>query len=332
MAKYNMRPYREGDAVGILETFNTVFGENFPGFKPRSMQQWRWAFEQNPAGKRIWVAECEGQIAAQCAALPYRVWIDGQRSSFTQGVDSMVHPDHRRGLRRPGLFVATAKPFFEEFTGPGKDILHYGWPVEPAWRIGRTFLGYQIVNTQSVHFLGTDACTGEVPEGVERLTSFDADAEALYDRCRNEGPFPWGASVIRDAAYLNWRYITNPHFDYDIFGVRRSGKLVGFTVYRRADSPRPNSGLIMDWLVPTDEPEAAELLREALKAQARQDGTDALLGVFPGWSHWHLKFQQWGWSLAPSDYLLIGIIQNPRYDTHWLRDNWWYQLSDLDAV
>jgi len=74
------------------------------------------------------------------------------------------------------------------------------------------------------------------------------------------------------------------------------------------------------------------LYKTQLKAQARKYGTDALLGVFPGWSHWHLKFQQWGWSLAPSDYLLIGIIQNPRYDTHWLRDNWWYQLSDLDAV
>ena len=80
MADYNMRPYREGDAAGILQTFNTVFGENDPAFEPRSMDQWKWAFEQNPAGKRIWVAECEGQIAAQCAALPYRVWIDGQAS------------------------------------------------------------------------------------------------------------------------------------------------------------------------------------------------------------------------------------------------------------
>ena len=332
MAEYNMRPYQEGDAQGILETFNTVFGENHPDFVPRTMAQWKWSFDENPAGKRIWLAECEGQIAAQCAALPYRVWIDGQPSSFTQGVDSMVHPDHRRGLRRPGLFVATARPFFKQFTGPGQDILHYGWPVEPAWRIGRTFLGYEIVHTQSVHFRANGEGPTESPEGVERITAFGPDAERLYERCREQGSKPWGASVIRDAAYLNWRYITNPHHKYDIFGVRRAGELVGFAAYRRADAPRPNSGLIMDWLVPEDEPEVAELLREAVLAQSRRDQTDALIVVFPAWSYWHRKFQEWNWTLAPSNYLLIGIIQNPKYDTYWLRENWWYQLSELDAV
>jgi hypothetical protein len=33
-----------------------------------------------------------------------------------------------------------------------------------------------------------------------------------------------------------------------------------------------------------------------------------------------------------TDYLLIGIVQHPRYDTWWLRRNWWYQLAELDVV
>ena len=138
MGDYDIRPYRPGDEHGILETFNVVFGEGDADFEPRTLAEWEWAFVRNPAGRRLWVAEHEGAIVAQCAALPYRVRIDGRESSITQGVDSMVHPDHRRGLRRPGLFVATAKPFFAEFRGPAKDVLHYGWPVEPAWRIGES--------------------------------------------------------------------------------------------------------------------------------------------------------------------------------------------------
>jgi hypothetical protein len=327
--KYEIRPFRPGDEEGILATFNLAFGENDPAFVPRTRAEWDWAFARNPAGQRIWVAECEGVIAAQCAALPYRVWIDGRESSFTQGVDSMVHPEHRKGLRRPGLYVETAYPFFRQFGGFGADILHYGWPVEPAWRIGRTFLGYEIVRTQIVHVRDVGPGAEAPPREVERLDRFGDDARALYLRCRDR----WGASVIRDAAYLSWRFLERPGVRYHVFGVRGAdGSLRGCAVYRRADRPFPASGLVMDWLVADDEPEAGALLCEALSAQARADGARALLAVFPEWTPWNARFQAWGFRLHTTQYLLIGIVQDPRYDTWWLRENWWYQLAELDVV
>ncbi len=328
MSEYDIRPYRAGDEQGILDTFNVVFGEGVENYAPRTLEEWRWAFERNPAGRRVWVAEADGAIVAQCAALPYRVHLDDARATITQGVDSMVHPDHRRGLRRPGLFVATAQPFFREFGGLGKDALHYGWPVEPAWRIGRTFLGYEIITTQNIHFRAPGPGSRDLPMGVERIERFDDAAERLYDRCRTQ----WGMSVVRDAAYLNWRFIDNPRYDYHVFCVRDGAELRGYAVFRTADSPRPNSGLVVDWLVPPDDPEAATLLREAFLAQARTDGAEAVLAVFPEWSPWFQRFQEWGWVVYGSDYLLIGIIQSPRYDTWWLRERWWYQLAELDAI
>ena len=328
MADYDIRPYRPGDEHGILETFNVVFGAEDPEHVPRTMDEWEWAFARNPAGRRIWVAEKDGRIAAQCAALPYRVWIDGARSTITQGVDSMVHPDHRRGLRRPGLFVLTARPFFEQFSGPGQDILHYGWPVEPAWRIGKTFLGYEIVRTQTILFANPGEGSLEPPDGVERVTRFDDEFERLYDACRVD----WGLSTLRDAAYLNWRYVDNPRFDYHIFAVRAEGRLKGYAIFRKADHPLPDSGLVVDWLVPPDDIETGELLGEAILAQSRADRVQATLAVFPDWSPWFQCFQKWSWTVYPSDYLLIGIIQHPRYDTWWLRRHWWYQLGELDAV
>jgi len=327
--RYDIRPFRPGDEEGILATFNAVFGENDPAFVPRTRAEWDWAFARNPAGQRIWVAECEGVIAAQCAALPYRVLVDGKPASFTQGVDSMVHPEHRKGLRRPGLYVETAYPFFRQFGGQGADLLHYGWPVEPAWRIGRTFLGYEIVRTQIIHVRELEPGARELPRGVERLKRFDADVHALYLRCQAQ----WGASVIRDARYLNWRFADHPRFRYQLFAVRgAAGELVACAIYRRADRPYPGSGLIMDWLVPEDELEAGELLREAVLAQARADGARALLVVFPEWSRWNAVFQEWSFRLHSSNYLLIGIVQDPKYDTWWLREHWWYQLAELDVV
>jgi len=327
--KYEIRPFRPGDEEGILATFNLVFGENDPSFVPRTRAEWDWAFARNPAGRRIWVAECEGVIAAQCAALPYRVILDGRPASFTQGVDSMVHPDHRKGLRRPGLYVETAYPFFRQFGAWDADLLHYGWPVEPAWRIGRTFLGYEIVRTQVIHAREVDPGPTAAPEGVVRVQRFGPEARALYDRCSAH----WGASTIRDDAFLNWRFLERPGFQYHVFAVPGAdGALRGYAVYRRADRPYPGSGLLMDWLVPEDDLEAARLLREAVLAQARADGAQAVLVVFPEWTPWNLRFQEWGFRLHTTDYLLIGIIQSPRYDTWWLRQNWWYQLVELDVV
>jgi len=329
VSKYEIRPFEAGDEDGLIACFNAVFGEHDASFKARTRAEWNWAFADNPAGRRIWVAESDGEIVAQCAALPYRVHIDGREHGFTQGVDSMVHPDHRRGLRRPGLFVATARPFFEQFGSQEGDILHYGWPIEPAWRIGKTFLGYEIIRTQTIHFRDMDSGPSDLPDGVERLARFDDSVNALYERCRAQ----WGASTRRDETYLNWRFAACPRAEYDLFGVRDSdGGLLAYAVFRKADWPRPESGLIMDWLCPHDELEAGALLRDAVLNRARALGARVTLGVFPEHSFWFTHFQEWGWGVFPSDYLLIGIIQDPRYDTWWLRHNWWYQLAELDTV
>jgi hypothetical protein len=94
----------------------------------------------------------------------------------------------------------------------------------------------------------------------------------------------------------------------------------------------PGAGLFMDWLVPEDDAEAGALLCDAVLAEARADGARAALGVFPEWSAWNERFQEWGFRVHTSDYLLIGIVQDPRYDTWWLRQNWWVQLAELDVV
>jgi hypothetical protein len=254
--------------------------------------------------------------------------VDGRESSFTQGVDSMTHPEHRKGLRRPGLYVETAYPFFRQFGGHGGDLLHYGWPVEAAWRIGRTFLDYEIVRTQLMHAREVDAGPRVLPRGVERLERFDDEVHALYLRCQSN----WGASTIRDARYLNWRFRERPGVRYEVFAARDARGLVGYAVYRRAERPFPGAGLVVDWLVPEDEPEVGELLREAVLAQARTDAAQAVIAAFPEWTRWSELFQDWGFRLHTSSYLLIGIIQDPRYDTWWLRDHWWVQLAELDVV
>jgi hypothetical protein len=328
MAEYEIREYRPGDEHALLACFNAVFGEQ-AGFVPRTLAQWTWAFRANPAGFRIWLGLIDGRVVSQYAALPYHVRLRGETRVFAQIVDSMVDPAHRAGLKRPGLFVQTALPFFAAYGAPEKDVVHYGWPVEDAWRIGKSFLDYEIVRTQCI--LGRAPGDGprESPAGVERITRFDVQAQWLYDRCCG----PWGASTIRDEAFLNWRFIEHAWNRYEVYGVRdAAGILRGYAVYRQADWVHANMGLVVDWLVPSDEPEVGEKLHAALLARARAGGASVVAALFPEWSPWFERFQEHGWRVHPTNYFMVARNFIPRYDMLWLRDHWWYQLADTDLV
>jgi len=329
MSEYEIRELREGDEDSLLETFNRVFCAQDPGHTARTRAQWDWAFRQNPAGFRVWLALHEGQVVAQYAALPYRVWIGGEQRVFAQIVDSMVHPEHRAGLKRPGLFVQTALPFFDAYGGVDRDLVHYGWPVETAWRVGKTFLDYEVVRTQPFLAREIDGGAGAAPPEVEELGRFDEQVRWLYDRCVGA----WQASTVRDAAFMNWRFCDNPHHDYVALGVRDAeGVLRGCAVYRFGDWVLPRMGLIVDWLVPPEEPEVGEALLAAVSARAAADGAQVTATLFPEWSPWFESFQAAGFQVHPSRYFMVARNFDRRYDMLWLRDHWWYQLADTDLV
>jgi hypothetical protein len=330
MADYEIRELREGDETSLLETFNLVWGSMDPSFVPRTLAEWQWEFRKNPAGTRSFVGLNEGRVVSQYAALPVRMVIAGQERSFAQIVDSMVHPAHRAGLKRPGLFVQTALPFFDAYGGVERDWVHFGWPVEENWRIGKTFLGYQMVRAQNVLAREPGAGPSELPAGVEILDApFDQQARWLYERCCG----PWGASALRDAAYMNWRFREHPRRRYEALGVRdAAGILRGWAIWRRMDWVLKDMAVLVDWLVPTDEPQVAELLHRALLARARAERCAVGAAIFPEWTPQFADFQERGWLVHPSEYFLVARNFHPRHDMLWLRDHWWYQLGDTDLV
>jgi len=329
MSDYEIREYRPGDEHSLLTTFNLVFSADNPHFTPRTLSQWSWAFRQNPAGFRIFLALTNDQIVAQYAALPVRTNLLGRETTFAQIVDSLAHPDHRAGLKRPGLFVQTALPFFDAYGGPDKDLVHYGWPIETAWRIGKTFLHYEMVRIQYVLAREPGSGPTTLPPNITLIDRFDHQARWVYDRCVDQ----WGASSIRDAAYLNWRLHDNPYHRYEVLGARDSqGTLRGWAVYRFGDWILPDMGILVDWLVPDNEPAVGELLHEAFLARARADNARAVAAIFPEWSPWFTRFQDHDWKAHTSDYFMVARNFHPRYDMVWLRDHWWYQLLDTDLV
>lgn len=329
MPDYEIREYQPGDEVSLLETFNHVFSANDPGYVPRTLEEWRWGFADNPHGWRIFVAVHEGRVVAQFAGQPLRVWVRGQEQVFVNCVDSMSHPDHRRGLKRPGLFVNVAHAYFDAYGGADRDWLHYGLPIEEAARMGDTFLRYEIVRNQPVVSRRVGEGPTELPAGVAVIDRFDEQARWLYDRCAGR----WGASTIRDDTYLNWRFLDHPRFDYVALGVFNDQAILrGLAVYRTTDWFHDNMVFIVDWLVPTDEPEVGELLRRAVLARARAQRAFGVGILLPEWSEWFQMFQEDNWWVWPTDYSMRARWFHRDVRPEWLRENWWYQLAETDLM
>ena len=329
MEKYELRPYRPGDERAILATFERVFVEAHPGTRPRSSDYWKWVYTDNPAGMRVWLAMDGDVVAAHYASQPNRTRVEGATRVFSQIIDSMVHPDYRRGLKRPGLFIETAQRMLAETCGPepDKDLVTYGWPTQQAWRAGMGYLDYEMVRRESLLSRPVGPGPSERPASVEPCAAFDRRVDALYERCASE----WGASTIRDATYLAWRVFAHPERPYHVL-VRTSstGELLGYAVARVSDWPIEGGVSLCDWLVPSADVATGALLLEGLLADARAAGRTQLLALFPQWSPWFLFFQERDFLVTATDYFMSGRNNHPRHDMFWLRDSWWYQPLDLD--
>lgn len=334
-----IREYRPGDEVGILALFNRTFAAVDPGFVPRDLDTWRWLYQQNPSGRRIVLAVArDGRVVAQYAGLGQRVSIEGRRVRANQAIDSMSDPD-RTGLQHPGPFVRAGRVFAQRFGGraPSADAFMWGLPEPAAWRVGRRFLGYQVVRNLN-RLVGDPLACGaqgdpraagvaavevaEVPAGVERLFERVAAGRA--------------ALVVRDRAHLSWRYLARPGVPYRIAVVPGPDEVpLGLAVYRAGGFEGQRTGLLCDWLVPADGSEEAARSSSALRAwalgAARADGL-ALTAVFPEPAPEFAGFQRAGFRVRPTRRVLVARSYRRDVSVDWLRANLFMTLGDTDLV
>lgn len=328
---YQVRAYRSGDEPAILEAFNRIFARVDPTFRPRTLEEWRWQYERNPSGCRIYLAVSEdGRVLAQYAGIPQRVLLDGEPSYFSQSVDSMSDPEFRRLAREP-LFVQVGRSFDANFGGVGaeKDTLMWGLPVPVAFRIGRKQLKYELVRQQ--HKLGAPLARldpGASALEAEELRAFPDEMDALSARAARERR----GIAVRDRAQMHWRYAENPHHRYRFAGVRRSGELVGLAVYRKGSFDQVEDGLLVDWLAPPDDESVRAALLAWVLAAARAEGCERLTALFPDTAPEWLAFQRLGLRVLSTRYFLVAWSFSTRHDLPWMRRHWYYTLGDTDLA
>lgn len=327
---YTIRPATTDDREAILATFNLVFAEDNPAFEPRSAEIWDWTFPANPAGMQVYVAMTDdGTCAAQFASVPNRVRLRGKEVLFGQIVDSFAHPDHRAGLKRPGLWVSTAQPMVAHFGDPERNVVMYGFPVPHAFRIGQRFLGYHVIRTQNYLALDGGAAWDGDAGLVDEVSGFGDEAGALFERVCP----PKGAMAIRDEAFLTWRFTDNPLYDYSVGVVAGSdGAWRAMAVFRCGTYTDTSQGLIVDWMVEEGDDEAARALVAWAQGRAKEGGENKVGVSLADCDPWWVPLQEAGLRVARTKYDLVGGNFVRRFTPDWLRHRWQTTLADTDLV
>jgi GNAT superfamily N-acetyltransferase len=256
-------------------------------------ERWQWEYVNNPylesADLPVWIAVTEtGEVVGQTCALVEPLVLGGQERRVGWSVDTFLFPEYRgQGI---GFQLQKANdegnPIFMSLSmsaqnrkikaGLGSVAID---PVPGYRRLVR----YTPESLRQAA-LSRYAKHGETVARLLQLTRLDHLAAAFLNlRLRKTQPLSedssgiefkpverfgeeadqlWAklshcfyAVVKRDAQYLNWKYVDQPHTDYARITAWKDGEICGYVIVRRTRPPERDMGIIADVFVdPQDEP------------------------------------------------------------------------------
>jgi hypothetical protein len=354
---WGLRPYRSGDETQLIELFGRVFG------RPLPLETWIWKLKGQPTPvENVWVVVAEGdeRVIGQYAGIPVRVRLGGKERWVMQSVDTMVSPD----FRRRGILTALGKATYQSWADGGVSAVfgvpnqHWGTrtdalglqPLFPlVWqriplRLGRALVRSQWLPralTAPIAPLADALARGwraaaRFPGGrigdvqLEAIGRAGGEIDALW-HCVGA---PYRNAVIRDAAWVNWRYLQAPGFAYRVLLARTGGEPAGYIAYRLAEAGSRRTAIIADLLTaPGARPVAAALLAAALADLLSREAEMALAAA-PRSSELQRTLRRAGFlpMRGTSQVLLAPLTPDVNPSSLRSPDGWLLAAGDFDVV
>ena len=169
----------------------------------------------------------------------------------------------------------------------------------------------------------------EAPSGpeVRLIQRCDDSFTALWDELAPK----FDLEVRRDAAYLNWKYVSAPHVRYSIAVLRRDNRNIGYVVYRHLYEPRGRVTLIVDFLADPDDEDALGTLLHWIDREARQADSDKIR-VFAMHAGFRRVLRRSGYFQVKSTMEFVVKINGLDVDPSFYEntDTWHITLGDSD--
>lgn len=216
----------------------------------------------------FWIATVNGEVAGVNGMMPVNAWVCGQRSAALWSCDTLVLEKFR------GLGIG--KGLLQRVSEHAPLALGYGIsdmsdPIlaKVGWEAYDGVTGFYY----SVSETGAKGAVKNLASSVLRATSLpvrqkapDIEVKArpacfddTHDRLWELGVDQLIATVIRDTAYLNWRYRDHPSFSYEVLEAFKNQELVAILVLRHDAT----ESVVVDYIGPRENTQVMNSLLEA---------------------------------------------------------------------
>ncbi|MDD5306766.1 MAG: GNAT family N-acetyltransferase [Deltaproteobacteria bacterium] len=207
------RSFQEGDEPATA----ALFARAYPG-RMMEVRTWRWRFVENPVGETVVELAFSGdRLVAHYAVTPVSVFIAGQRKRAALSGTTMTDPE----FSGRGLFPALAKRAYERLSSRHYAFA-YGFPNMNSHRGFIRDLAWRDVWEVPIFRL-------DIASFRSTLSRSTASREVGWDDALAKGfePDPiQGVGLVRDRAFLSWRYQRNPSQRYRVLSNGDGGLLV----------------------------------------------------------------------------------------------------------
>ncbi len=283
--------YRSDDKRAVEALYRRVFGIDAA---ESSRLRWDWQYRRNPNNPgqepEIWIAREGTTLVGQYATMPVRLSLKGREVQGSWGMDVMVAPERQRqGLgeilfrtwdRNVGASLGlglseSSYRLFQKLKWP--DVGPVPLLVKPLTRRALRRPNWPVAINRLVSALTLPVVlvvsrVRPMRAEVRLIQRFDESFTALWEQVATK----FDLAVRRDAAYLNWKYVTAPHVRYSIAVVRRDDRNIGYAVYRHLHEPRGRVTLLVDFLTDPDDEAAFTTLLNWIDREARQADSDKI--------------------------------------------------------
>jgi predicted N-acetyltransferase YhbS len=354
---WHARLYRPGDETGIVALYERVFGYR------RTPEWWRWKIKSFPSAVELtWVAvaERDGSIIGHYPGIPIRLKLDGEVRPAIVNLDVMTSPDYRRR----GILLHLGEAANRHWREAGYAAV-VGLPNE-QWGSRTQALGWQTIFPLGwlrfpLHIGKVAARSGRLPRAAAPVAHLAGEAVAyLWSRPRvrrlaqdksvqveevttagEEFDLLWAClegayhnSVVRDAAYVRWRFLSALPVPYKLLLARDGEEPLGYIAYRYWSPRGGTTAYIADlFTAPGDTRATNALLAAALRDLWQQGAGTAMVTAVPG-SALHSTLREAGARPLEAAFHYDLISLDPTLDITAMSDPelWIVSGSDSDVV
>lgn len=284
------------DFAQVGRLLHILAGPNFAArFPRRSVEDFcRWKYLENPVGEALVGVALDGpQVVSLVAGVPKRIQVgDCEVLAFELG-DFITASDYRkRGLFSALIQLVCEKaeernahyayvrpneqsfPILSEklsfYEAAGFDERRYVVPSDVFRR--KLGLPQPVTKTLAVDWLAEKLFVPPSSSSsvvVESVARFSEDINALWRRAKERYEF----CLVRDAAYLNWRYSDCPTL-FEMRVARRDGDVAGYSV--SLVNEKESLGYLVDLFTMPDDTTAANALLSVTMKSLLAVGVEAI--------------------------------------------------------